>query len=311
MSVEESTETDEAEGQVDDTQTEQGEGTETPEEGQESPEVEVVLAGDDGSQPAKNNLGIRKRINKLNAKVNAAEQEASQSTDALAVEKERNRLLQIAVDQARSGGNEAPKPPDTLDYVDGAADPQYAAALQQFNSGLIDAAVQRRMTAQQQSVVSAQDTASDARELEQLQTSHYERAEKLGVKDYEETEDAVIASLGRENVNHIIRATTNSETLLYYLGKNPDKAAYFADLIKTDSVKAVFELGALSDGLVVQPKVNQNPAPDPDTDLEGATPTSRSDYERRLDKARDKALATGDMDSLIAFKRANKEGATT
>ena len=314
MSVEDSAATGETEGQVDGTQAadDQSESTESEqEEGQESPEVEVVHAGDEGSQPEKSNLGIRKRINKLNAKVSAAEHNETQASEALEVEKQRNKLLQLAVDQARAGGAQTtPKVPDTLDYEDGAGDPRYQAALHEYNQGLIDTAVNKRLASAQQNATTRHDIAEDDRELERRQTSHYQRADKLGVKDYAETEDLAIEALGRDNVNHLIRATDNSEALLYYLGKHPEKATHFADLIERSPVKAVFELGTLAAGLKIQPRANQNPAPDPDKDLEGATPTSTSDYERRLDKLRVKAQETGEIGPVLAFKKANREGAT-
>ena len=225
---------------------------------QDDQEVEIVLDGDDGSQPAvQNNLGIRKRINKLNTKVNAAQGEATQATADLENERQKNKLLQMALDQR--GEATVSGPPDPLDYDDGARDDKYATALTDYTNGLVRAEMQRQAPEPQTN-----------RDLEVKQTQHYEAADKLGVKDYDDVEGQAVTILGKDTVNRLIGATQNSPRILYYLGKNPDKAQAIADLVKTDPIKGVMELGVLDARLKVSTKAKRNQAPNPDDELEGA-----------------------------------------
>lgn len=242
----------------------------------DSQEVEIVLSGEQGSQPGPDNLGIRNRVRKLNAKVTAAEGEASQATTDLATEREKTKLLQLALDQKQA----APAaPPDPLDFDDGAKDPKYVAALNDFNGRDFDARMQRHTAA-----LPVPETVVD-RALERKQVEHYEAAEKLKVQDYAETEDKAIAILGKTAVNILIESSEAdvSVKLLNYLGKNPGKAEEIAAMLNgrgTLPAKGILALGALGATLVVKPKANRNPAPDPDDELEGAS-VSRSGKKQR------------------------------
>ena len=233
-------------------------------------EIEIVRTAEPGSSPDRQQLGIRKRVNKLNAKVDAAKEEAAQTSGELQMEREKNRLLELYVQQLKSE-SEAPKAPNPNDYDDGTSDAQYAKALEDFIASKVDAGVEKRIAAQPKAA-----PVTDAN-LVRRQESHYEKAEKLGAKDYAEVEDAAIGVLGNEAVNHIIKASDNSHLILYYLGKNPGQAEEISELIKTDAVKAVWKLGALEKELKVQPRAKQNQAPDPDNELEGASVAGSGD----------------------------------
>ncbi len=242
------------------------------EDGQEpdGQEVEIVLKGDSGSQPDPKHSGIRKRINKLNAKVNAAQEGEGQATAELETERQKNKLLQLALDQQ----NEPPAgPPDPNDFDDGAKDTKYVEALEAHNLRFFDAQMERHTAAQPAPV--------DNRALERRQTQHYEAADKLGIKDYADVEDVAIGILGKQTVNQLIKDLDNSPAILYYLGKNPEKAESIAEMLSgPNAVKGVLELGALSAGLVAQPKVKRNAAPDPDDDLVGSS-VSRTGRKQR------------------------------
>lgn len=236
------------------------------EEGQqeEAPEIEIVLAGDEGSQPeAQSNLGIRKRVSKLNAKVNAAEGVADEANTALETMRQRNELLQLALDQKNAAPATPSGPPDPFDFDDGAKDAKYVDALHEYNRGFFKSEMARHTEAQPKPV--------DTRAIEARQTAHYEAADKLGMKDYAETEDKTIAILGRDTAVQMIGALDNSPEVMYYLGKNPAKAETIAELLNSNPVKGVLELGRLSAGLTAQPKAKRNAAPDPDAELEGSS----------------------------------------
>lgn len=242
------------------------------EDGQETEgqEVEIVLPAEDGSPPKPQHFGIRKRINKLNARNAAATERASDAESKLGVIEAQNKLLRLALDQ-QSKTEEADLPPDPNDFDDGAKDPKYVKDLNDHNRRFFEAEFAKREV--------KQDTppAPDVN-LERKQTAHYEAAGKLGVKDYDKVEDAAIDILGRDTVNRLISATDSSPRVLYFLGKNPDVASEIAELIKTDPVAGVLKLGALGATLKVKPGKKSNVTPDPDEELTG---TVRKDSKRR------------------------------
>lgn len=248
---------DQVEGQVED--------SEKP-EAEEPEEIEIVNSNDDGSQPVDSNLGIRKRINKLNTKVEVAKEEASAVSSELAIERQKNELLQLALEQQKAKP-EAVKPPDPMDFDDGASDAKYITSLNQYNQSFIQAELQKHVAANK-------PAPQVDHELERLQKAHYDRAEKLGVTDYDEVEDKAIDILGNDIVNQFIKASPDSQTVLYYLGKNPGKAEEIAKLIKSEPIKGVLKLGALGAGLKVQTKARKS-APDPDNELEGSVPAAK------------------------------------
>lgn len=253
--------TEEIEAEEREDQEEASEGSES-EEGQEAEgeDTEIVLEGDDGSQPDQSNLGIRKRINKLNAKVSEAQDGATQANSALADKIEENKLLRLALDQQQETATPS-GPPDPLDFDDGARDTKYVTALNEYTD--------ERVRTQMAKHVPTPEPQTD-RDLVAKQTQHYEAADKLNISDYEDVEDVAVGILGKETVNHLIKQTSNSPVILYYLGKNPEKAEQIADLVKRNPIKGVMELGALEARLKVN-KVKRNQAPNPDEELEGAT----------------------------------------
>lgn len=260
-------------------------------------EAEIVLAGDEGSQPE--NRGIRRRINKLNAKVATAQEGQTAAAAELEVQKERNRLLQLALDQR----DDEPETPDPNDFDDGAADPKYVEALQAHITKGVRADIEKSQAAQP-----APERASD---LQDQQVRHYKRADTLKVKDYDDTEDKAVAVLGQEITNQLIASTEKSPEILYYLGKNPERAKEIKELIATDPIQGVIQIGELQARLTVKPRASSEPAPDPDSELEGATSPQPSDYERKLEKMRERAT-TGSQDAVNAlfdFRRAHRDRA--
>ncbi|MEW8053455.1 MAG: hypothetical protein AB2754_16160 [Candidatus Thiodiazotropha endolucinida] len=116
---------------------------------------------------------------------------------------------------------------------------------------------------------------------------HYTEAGKLKVSDFNDAEDKVIDLFGKEATQTLIANSERSHLLVYWLGKNPGKAAYYANLIKTQPLKGAMALGELEAKLKTKPKSDKPPA-EPDTPLDGAsTPTDTAAWKRRLDKIRD------------------------
>ncbi len=207
-------------------------------------------------------------------------------------------------------------PPDPIDFDGGVQDPKYAQALRDFNQPLIAAEVDKRVSALP--VASQTQGAPSNPDLERRQRQHYERAQEMKAKDFEETEDKAIAILGNEVVNHLIQSSEKSHIVLYYLGKNPDIAEDIKSLIDTDPVKATLQLGRLEAELSVKPKADLEPTPDPDTELQGGTPSAgqNNKFQKKLNRLRDKAAEGGGggnkaMLAISNLKREAKEAGVT
>lgn len=242
----------------------------------DSQKVEIVLSGEDGPQPAKSNVGFRKRLRREKVKFEAEHDARTSAEDRgriaatdLATLKQKNELLQLALDQKPAAG-----PPDPNDFDDGAKDTKYVEALHEYNRGFFKSEMEQHTAAQ------PPPAPGPDRALERAQTAHYEAAEKMKVRDYPEMEAKVTAIFGQAYVDQIIKDVDNAHNVLYFLGKNPDEADDIADLLSTpgSQVKAVAKLGALSARAHL--KVKRNTAPDPDDELEGAS-VSRSGKNQR------------------------------
>jgi len=261
----------------------------------ETEEVEVVLEGDTGSQPDRKNTGIRNRINRLNSKVEVAEAGRSQSDNALAVEQERNKLLQMALD-AQNAQTEDDGPPDHNNFHEGESDPAYVAARKAYITKEVQASISQHQSTQA-------PIAKQAEDLERHQIKHLEKADSLGVKDFDVKQSKVLDVLGNDIVNQIITNFEKSPELVYYLGTNVEVAEELKELLSTRPIKGIAKIQALSERLTVKPRAKTENAPDPDTELEGASSPQSSDFEKKLDKLRKKAAETGDMSQLITFKK--------
>jgi len=249
------------EDQDDDTDAEDG-GDDTNDdsssgEGDDEEEFEIVLAGDGGSHPKDDDRGIRKRINKLNRKVDAANEGKTEAERSLEIANERVKLLEIALDQKSGDASKKDAPPDPNDFDDGIADPAYVKAFQDH----IAAGVLAKAQESQTQVRTETETQG---KLRGRQEDHYRRADALKVPDYDETEDKAISIIGHEVVKELILNSDKSEVLLYWLGKNPNNAEDLKDLIQSNPVKGALAIGRLEERLVAKPKSKNKPAPDPD-----------------------------------------------
>jgi len=237
-----------------------------------SEELEIVR---EGTLPqADNQTGIRKRINKLNTKVDSANTATAESNEALELERQRNQVLQIALEQATQPTATAPNPDD---FDLGRDDPIFiqkdrehltAQIMQQVKGQLAENTTQTQSTANTQAAEQA---------LNRAQLQHYERVKDLKVSNYLDREDKALEILGTDTVNYIINKVPEAHNMLYYLGTeiNQADAERLAHLTRTDVGGALLELGRLSAELKVQPKSKPKPAPDPDEEIQGGISSSR------------------------------------
>lgn len=224
-------------------------------------EFEIVL-DDEGSQPDENR-GVRKRVNKLNKRVEVATEGRDRAIEELTSVKHQNELLQLALDQEKTS-----KPPNPNDFDDGVADPKFVEANSVHIKSMIGSEVQKHAKS-----APAPQTEVVNHDLVRMQTRHYEQADALKIDDFEETEDKAIDIIGRETVNQVIGASDKSHLILYYFGKNPRKAESFADLVATAPVQAAIEIGRLEEKLKVKPRT-QTQQVDPDEEIQGGSASS-------------------------------------
>lgn len=266
-------ETPETEVTLDKEVSEEGSTDETTEEDQQAEDngVEVVLEGE-GSQPEKverpgKELRIKKRINKLNAKVESANAEAEETRKLLEQKEKENELLRMALEQKKESPRQLLEPsPD--DFDGGYLDPDFVKKQNEFNRLKIKQEITKDLADSNKQSSEAVNRDTQFRNLEQKQSQHYERVNGLGAKDYDETEDKAIEIMGNDIVNGIIAESESSHVLLYYLGKNPAKAEQLADLLKSNPLRGVLNIGRLEAELKVKPKTNKTP--DPDEELKGS-----------------------------------------
>ncbi len=257
----------------------------------ETEEFEVVL-DDEGSQPVGG--GYRRMIGRLKA----SKEDHSETAQQLEAERQRSDLLQLALDQTKNS-----KAPNPSDFDDGTSDAKYVEAFGAHTQSQIDKGIQ-------EAVAKIPRSEPVNRDLIRRQEEHYERADKLGRSDYEETEDEALSILGQVTVNAIIEESDKSEIILHYFGKNPKRAEVFADLVVSHPRQAMKEIGRLEEKLKVKPLTKTQQAA-PDEELEGGTADTDSAFERKLDKLRERA-AGGDssvMGEILALKKKHREKA--
>lgn len=256
-----------SEGQDDDT----GEGDGQAGESDDDDQQQIVREGETQPQ-ATTPRGFLKRINKLNGRVSdAKEGEATQKdrADFLAQE---NQVQKTRIQQLEGGQQTTPEPlkrPDASTFDGGMYDPAYEKAVEAYQDKRQDARLNEKLVEQSKQSTVTISQAELAQKLRTKQMAHIERATKLKVKDYEETEDIAISIMGHDKINHIILALPDrTEQLVYYLGKNPDLAQKYADMLETETVRALMELGGVLSEIKVK-TVSKKSLKDPDEDLEG------------------------------------------
>lgn len=268
-----------------------------PDADQQDEDVEIVLEGDDGSQPKPQQTGGG--YNRLIRRLKAAKTDTKETSAALAASEEKNKLLELALAQAKDSANE---PPDPSSFDGGAADPQYVRAVQTHTQEMVDRAVEK-------ATANIPTPTQPNIDLDRKQVQHCERADKLGIADYDDVQDKAIEILGHGTVNEIIAKSDKSEVIVYHLGKNPAIAEDLRDLIATDPVRAAIEIGRLEEKLKIRPRATTQSTPDPDVEVQGGTPTAgqANKFQKRLDKAREAATETGAMRAVLAIKKEARE----
>lgn len=255
-------------------------------------EVEIVVEGEEKPTSKPNvPIGLRKRFNRLNGKIEAANTEADEVRKRAQMLEEENKLLRLQTQQTKR-----PKK-DDFDTTE-----EYTAAVETYDDARIERVAEEKASQIVQQSQSQTSTANQNLQLQGKIESHYERANTLKLKNYEELEDKAIDILGTDLSKVIMANTAKSHLIMAHLGVNVGKAMELAELVKVDPVGAFAQ--AVEIGSTLSVKTKSSP-PDPETKV--GSGVAVSDWQKRVDKARDKAAESGDMKPLISLKKQAKE----
>jgi len=261
------------------------EETTKPEEEQAPPGIEVTMDRK-GSLPKGNRGGLNKRFNKLNARNAATAEERDAATNKLGVVEKKNEILQMQIDQMRSGEKLFKKPnPDN--YEGGNYDPAFESDSAKFN---IREEVAKQVQETTKGIRERQESDLAVSNLRQHQETHYKQAYELEVNDFDETEDKALEILGLEAANAIIsNFNKDSHLLMYFFGKEQNKADadHFRSLWDSNKIQAVAEIGGILAELKVNPKT-ATPQTEPDEEIQGGSASNVESMKRKYNKLLDK-----------------------
>lgn len=297
----------EADEEPGDTQTKSGETLDTDQDS----------AGTDSQPEAaqKGKRGFKRRQARLVKQREDALAEKDDVSNKLRTSEEEKKLLRMKIDQLE--GRIQPKEPNPDDFDGGDIDPEFTKAKRVFDDARIERMVDDKVRLAQKEGGQVATQQQNIRALEEKQKKHWEEADALGTKDYDEKEENLIKSIGAEMVSDIITYFPGeSAPLIYFLGTNREEAEKIGDLLedKATLVRGVAQLGRILERIKIKdPKQSTNPA-DPDTETEGSAPSAQESLQAHLEKLRDQAGKEGNKDGMkkiIAFKKKAEERGIT
>ena len=136
-----------------------------------------------------------------------------------------------------------------------------------------------------------------------------EGKETLGVKDFDDVEAAVAQIFERPflginavdaRMGVLKNVAKDSATMVYALGRNPQKAAQLAAI--EDPAEFAFALGELS----AKMKVTRGKAPPPERKMGSSAPGVAGAVDNTLERLREEAAKTGDYSKVAAYKRSKR-----
>ncbi|HCB0889415.1 TPA: phage capsid protein [Klebsiella pneumoniae] len=128
---------------------------------------------------------------------------------------------------------------------------------------------EKKSRAEQQKQQQERQQQENIQKFQQRLQKHHERATKLPVKDYRETEEIVRRELPVIQQEILIHAADEgSELIAYALGKNPQLRQRVA--AETDPIRAAFLLGQISKQVSLAPKPKKAIKPEPEVRGGGA-----------------------------------------
>ena len=130
---------------------------------------------------------------------------------------------------------------------------------------------------------------------------YVEAKTKLKVRDYDDAEEVAQQLFNVVQQGVMIQGAENPALVIYALGKNPKKAKELAAI--DDPVKFAFAVAKLESQLKIS---NRKAATKPEKTF-SATAPARGAVDSTLERLREEASKTGNMDKVMAYKRAQKQ----
>ena len=158
---------------------------------------------------------------------------------------------------------------------------------------------------------SVDDQQAQARQAEQQQADAWQQQlqgyadakSKLKVKDYDDAEEVAQQTFNVVQQGVMIQGAEDPALVIYALGKNPKKAKELAKI--DDPVKFAFAVAKLESQLKVS---NRKAATRPEGKVSATAPLKGA-VDSTLERLREEASKSGNMDKVMAYKRAQKQAA--
>ncbi len=209
--------------------------------------------------------------------------------------KKRNRELESRVNQSAETNpvvNLGPKPNlEALDYD-----------TEKYEQSLADWYERKKLVDDQQSQVRRAEEEQQQAWNAKLE-GYVEAKTKLKVRDYDDAEEVAQQMFNVVQQGVVIQGAENPALVIYALGKNPKKAKELAAI--DDPVKFAFAVAKLESNLKIG---NRKAATQPERTVSATAPSSGA-VDSTLERLREEAARTGNMDKVMAYKRAQKRAA--
>ena len=158
---------------------------------------------------------------------------------------------------------------------------------------------------------SVDDQQAQARQAEQQQADAWQQQlqgyadakSKLKVKDYDDAEEVAQQTFNVVQQGVMIQGAEDPALVIYALGKNPKKAKELAKI--DDPVKFAFAVAKLESQLKIS---NRKAATRPESKVSATAPIKGA-VDSTLERLREEASKSGNMDKVMAYKRAQKQAA--
>lgn len=271
-----------------------------PGESNEPEEVEIVLEGADAT-PEPVPAWVNKRFGRYAKKVKEANSEVEAVQQQLEAIRQENELLRLNAMQQK------PKERPNEDDFDSRA--EFLKADQQWIDDRAKSVADERFQELSQANQSQTQQAQYSDNIDKQIDSHYERVAALRMPNYSDLEGKAADILGDDMCREILANSEDSHLVMAHLGANPHVAEKYKSMARSQPVKALLEIGKLGARLSVKPK--NSTTPDPETKIPAGESSTDTANQRKLDKLRDEAAASGDMSKLLAFKREMKQAGVT
>ena len=158
---------------------------------------------------------------------------------------------------------------------------------------------------------SVDDQQAQARQAEQQQADAWQQQlqgyadakSKLKVRDYDDAEEVAQQTFNVVQQGVMIQGAEHPALLIYALGKNSKKAKELAQI--DDPVKFAFAVAKLESQLKIS---NRKAATRPEGKVSATAPLKGA-VDSTLERLREEASKSGNMDKVMAYKRAQKQAA--